>query len=192
MVHAIPESHPLHRMFRGLAETTFMAELGIGDPKLVGYVADLLVRFVPSGGVWNLRDGQGRRVVDARRGRIRARYRAKTRVSSPSGRLHVVLDRRLSRSPPRPEGADLDRLSGQLPAARQTLILRGQYPRRSRRPRLPEAKRPVRTLRIRPVSRPQGVGTPRPRKLSGAGAWAGAVVRGRSWSGYRFGTGATP
>lgn len=64
MVHAIPESHPLHRMFRGLAETTFMAELGIGDPKLVGYVADLLVRFIPSGGVWNLRDGQGRRVVE--------------------------------------------------------------------------------------------------------------------------------
>ena len=30
MVPTIPESHPLHRMFRGLAETTFMAELGIG------------------------------------------------------------------------------------------------------------------------------------------------------------------
>ena len=37
----IPESHPLHRLFRGLTETTFMAELGIGDPTLVGYVAEL-------------------------------------------------------------------------------------------------------------------------------------------------------
>ena len=33
---AIPESHPLHRLFRGLTEYAFMNELGIGDPSLVG------------------------------------------------------------------------------------------------------------------------------------------------------------
>ena len=45
---AIPESHPLHRLFRGLTEYAFMNELGIGDPPLVGYVAELLASFVPS------------------------------------------------------------------------------------------------------------------------------------------------
>ena len=55
----IPKSHPLHRLFRGLTESTFMTELGIGDPSLVGYVADLLASFVPSQMVWRIRDKQG-------------------------------------------------------------------------------------------------------------------------------------
>ena len=69
----IPESHPLHRLFRGLTESTFMNELGIGDPSLVGYVAELLASFVPSQAVWRLRDKQGRPLfqvtADGRRGR---------------------------------------------------------------------------------------------------------------------------
>ncbi len=64
MTREIPESHPLHRLFRGLTESTFMAELGIGDPGLVGYVAGLLARFVPSQDVWRVRDGQGRRLTE--------------------------------------------------------------------------------------------------------------------------------
>jgi hypothetical protein len=61
---AIPESHPLHRLFRGLTENTFMNELGIGDPSLVGYVAELLASFVPSQTVWRLRDAQGRQLAN--------------------------------------------------------------------------------------------------------------------------------
>ena len=57
---AIPESHPLHRLFRGLTEYAFMNELGIGDPSLVGYVAELLASFVPSQALWQIRDSQGR------------------------------------------------------------------------------------------------------------------------------------
>lgn len=64
MARPIPENHPLHRLFRGLAEHTFLAELGIGDPRLVGYVAGLLARFVPSEGVWAIRDSQGRRITE--------------------------------------------------------------------------------------------------------------------------------
>jgi hypothetical protein len=64
MTRAIPETHPLHRLFRGLTETTFMTELGIGDPRLVGYVAGLLARFVPSESVWRIRDNQGRRLAE--------------------------------------------------------------------------------------------------------------------------------
>jgi hypothetical protein len=59
----IPQSHPLHRLFRGLTESTFMSELGIADPPLVGYVADLLASFVPSHSVWQIRDKQGRPLV---------------------------------------------------------------------------------------------------------------------------------
>ena len=59
---AIPKSHPLHRLFRGLTEYAFMNELGIGDPSLVGYVAELLASFVPSEGAWQLRDAQGKRL----------------------------------------------------------------------------------------------------------------------------------
>ncbi len=59
VARAIPESHPLHRLFRGLTEYAFMNELGIGDPGLVGYVAELLANFVPSHGVWRLHDSQG-------------------------------------------------------------------------------------------------------------------------------------
>lgn len=62
MTREISQSHPLHRLFRGLAEHTFMAELGIGDPGLVGYVANLLARFVPSDSLWRIRDAHGRRL----------------------------------------------------------------------------------------------------------------------------------
>lgn len=64
MTREIPESHPLLRLFRGMTESTFMTELGIGDPRLVGYVANLLARFVPSQTVWWIRDGDGRRLTE--------------------------------------------------------------------------------------------------------------------------------
>ena len=60
MTREIPQSHPLHRLFRGLTESTFLDELGIGDPGLVGYVADLLARFVPSQNLARVRDSEGR------------------------------------------------------------------------------------------------------------------------------------
>jgi hypothetical protein len=62
MTRGLPETHPLHRLFRGLTESTFLDELGIGDPKLVGYVADLLARFVPSSEIWKIRDATGTRI----------------------------------------------------------------------------------------------------------------------------------
>ena len=64
MTRELPQSHPLHRLFRGLTESTFLSELGIGDPGLVGYVADLLARFVPSQEIWWVRDAQGRKLTE--------------------------------------------------------------------------------------------------------------------------------
>src|SRR5947209_4609368 len=63
-LHAIPESHPLHRLFRGLTEYAFMNELGIGDPSLVQYVAEMLANFVPSQALCRLRDAQGRALAE--------------------------------------------------------------------------------------------------------------------------------
>lgn len=64
MTSHMAADHPLYRLFRGLTEHTFGAELGIADPRLVGYVAELLARFVPSGEVWRIRDKDGRRLFE--------------------------------------------------------------------------------------------------------------------------------
>jgi len=64
MTREIPESHPLYRLFRGITEYTFMSELGIGDPELVGYVTNLLVRFVPAPMIWRLRNARGERLTE--------------------------------------------------------------------------------------------------------------------------------
>ncbi len=62
MTRAVPESHPLLRLFRGITEHTFMHELGIGDPRLVGYVSNLLAGFIKCDAFWSVRDGEGRRL----------------------------------------------------------------------------------------------------------------------------------
>jgi len=40
------EDHPLHRWIRGLTEHTFIDCLGLGDPTIIGYLSDLLIRSV--------------------------------------------------------------------------------------------------------------------------------------------------
>jgi len=39
-------NHPLRRYFSGLAEQTFIADLGVADPPLIDYLSLLLSRFV--------------------------------------------------------------------------------------------------------------------------------------------------
>ncbi|WP_165248782.1 hypothetical protein [Paludisphaera soli] len=63
----ISESHPLHRLFRGLTESTFMTELGVGDPSLVGYVSNLLASFAPTQAIGRIRDRQGRPLFEVAR-----------------------------------------------------------------------------------------------------------------------------
>ena len=111
MLRAIPESHPLHRLFRGLTEYAFMNELGIGDPSLVEYVAELLARFVPSQALWRLRDAQGRRLTEVTAMVAEAEAAAdaerQARVPPPRRRFHPLLDGRLSRGArPSCEGRD--------------------------------------------------------------------------------------
>lgn len=52
----------LARYFAGLAENTFQTRLGIADPPLIDYLADLLVRFVRIDAIHKVRDLAGRRL----------------------------------------------------------------------------------------------------------------------------------
>jgi hypothetical protein len=53
---------PLHRFFAGLTEQTFESQLGVADPPLVDYIAELLVRFVRCDAIFNIRNLAGRRL----------------------------------------------------------------------------------------------------------------------------------
>lgn len=44
-MQAIPDNHPLHRFFSGLVEDAFCTQVGLCDPILTEYVANLLVNF---------------------------------------------------------------------------------------------------------------------------------------------------
>jgi hypothetical protein len=60
----VPVRHPLRRLFSALTEQTFIGSLGIGDPKLTNYVADLLCRFVYTDEIWRLRSSDGKRLEE--------------------------------------------------------------------------------------------------------------------------------
>ncbi len=42
----IPDEHPLRRLFRGLVDHVFCSEIGVCDPEMTNYIADLMVNFV--------------------------------------------------------------------------------------------------------------------------------------------------
>lgn len=49
----------LGKFFAGLSEQTFQCQLGVADPALIDYIADLLVRFVRSDAVYRIRSLTG-------------------------------------------------------------------------------------------------------------------------------------
>ena len=155
MSRMIPESHPLHRLFRGLTESTFMTELGIGDPTLVGYVAELLASFVPSESVWRIRDQHGQPLAQVTQMVAEAESAGDEQRRSEChrhvGDYTLLLDGRLSRGPGQASGDRVARLPDQLPAAGQAVVLPGQHPEHDGRPgsvlrRLSDQFEPVRRL----------------------------------------------
>jgi hypothetical protein len=54
--------HPLRRLFAGYTEHTFINTLGVGDPPLVDYLAELLSRFMHADAIYRLRNTRGRRL----------------------------------------------------------------------------------------------------------------------------------
>ena len=58
----VPATHPLRRLFAGITEQTFLNVLGIGDPLLVDYLAELLARFIHMDAIHRLRSSGGARL----------------------------------------------------------------------------------------------------------------------------------
>jgi hypothetical protein len=54
----------LRRWFAGLTEHTFMSQLGIGDPALTDYLAELLCRFLHMDQIYRLRSASGERLEE--------------------------------------------------------------------------------------------------------------------------------
>jgi hypothetical protein len=56
-------SELLRRFFAGVTEHAFVARMGVVDPPLVDYVAELLVRFVKNDALYGVRNPRGERLV---------------------------------------------------------------------------------------------------------------------------------
>lgn len=64
MVAVVKGPESLHQMFAALTEHTFQVDLGIADPRLTDYLADLLLRFIRLEAIYRVRDTVGRRLED--------------------------------------------------------------------------------------------------------------------------------
>jgi len=60
----IGRQHPLRQLFSQLVERRFFHDVSVRDPRVAGYVADLLTEFTHSENLYRLRDAQGRRLDD--------------------------------------------------------------------------------------------------------------------------------
>ena len=56
--------HPLRRYFSGLAEHTFVTDLGVADPPLIDYLSLLLSRFVHVDVIHRLKIGTGKALTE--------------------------------------------------------------------------------------------------------------------------------
>ncbi len=59
-----PENHALRRLFAGLTEHAFLADLGVADVELVDYLSSMLARFLHADDIYRLRDDSGRPLVE--------------------------------------------------------------------------------------------------------------------------------
>lgn len=75
MKPVLANAETLHQLFAGLVEDTFQVELGVADPELTDYLADLLVRFVRYDTMFRLRDTEGRRLEEVAEMMIEAEQR---------------------------------------------------------------------------------------------------------------------
>jgi hypothetical protein len=67
-MHArISANHPLRRLFRGLVENVFMAELGVCNTQLTTYLSDLLAAFIHMDVIYRLRGVDGETIYELSR-----------------------------------------------------------------------------------------------------------------------------
>jgi hypothetical protein len=62
-MHQESRASAVRRFFAGLTEYAFHSRLGVADPPLVDYIAELLVRFVRSDNLYAVRSVRGNRLV---------------------------------------------------------------------------------------------------------------------------------
>jgi hypothetical protein len=62
-MHQESRASAVRRFFTGLTEYAFHARLGVADPPLVDYIAELLVRFVRSDDLYSVRSIRGQRLM---------------------------------------------------------------------------------------------------------------------------------
>jgi len=55
-------SHAMHRLFAGIVEHAFCAEVGVCDPRLLDYLVMMLIDFVHVDHLYRVRDADGNRV----------------------------------------------------------------------------------------------------------------------------------
>ncbi len=60
----VSENHPLRRLFASLVENAFCAEIGLCDPLLTDYLADMLVNFTHIDELNMLSDARGKRLEE--------------------------------------------------------------------------------------------------------------------------------
>jgi hypothetical protein len=60
----IPETHPLREMFLDLVSRHYAEEIGLRDPEISGYVANMLTEFCDVEQLFRLRDTGGKRLND--------------------------------------------------------------------------------------------------------------------------------
>ena len=146
----------IRRFFTGLTEYAFHARLGVADPPLVDYIAELLVRFVRSDELYPVRSVRGQRLVQVTDMLAEAQHRegpARQQVHRHIGDFTLfwtgVYPEVVEQSAPRQQGR-----ADRLPAARQAGVLDREHdPGRKgsgARRRAEAAQRAVRAVRVRP------------------------------------------
>jgi hypothetical protein len=60
----IPESHPLQQLFLELVGRHYAEEIGLRDPQIVNYVAQLLAEFCDVEQLFKIRNGTGKQLSD--------------------------------------------------------------------------------------------------------------------------------
>ena len=74
----------LRRLFAAMTENVFQVDLGIADPLLTDYIADLLCRFVRMEAIIKIRDARGRRLEDV----AAMLVEAEQRLAKPKREIH--------------------------------------------------------------------------------------------------------
>ena len=84
MTPVVSGSDQLRRLFAAITENVFQVDLGIADPLLTDYIADLLCRFVRMEAIIKIRDAQGRRLEEV----AEMLVEAEQRLAKPKREIH--------------------------------------------------------------------------------------------------------